>query len=84
MLDKKYQLFVKEGCIQGQEMIKFLDKSGINKEIIDVGSPTGFLLSQEKSILKLPTAILLDAKNNALNRFISIKEIKDELSIKQI
>jgi len=77
MVDNKYQVFVKEGCSKCQEIVDFMKSSNLNTQIIDVSTKEGFILSQKNKILKLPTVIMLDKKNNVIDLVYTLKEFQE-------
>lgn len=72
----RYQLFIKEGCAKCQEIVEFMGKSPLNTEVIDVASRNGFELSQKQNIMKLPTVLVLDSKEEAIDRLYTLYELQ--------
>jgi len=76
MVENKYQLFVTEDCPRCKELMKFMQNSKLNTEIIDVASKDGFLLAQKQAIKKIPSVVLLDSDDKAVDIFFTLKEIQ--------
>lgn len=72
-----YQLFIKPGCSSCKSMLTFLSEKNAKSNIIDISTKEGFISSSYQEIMKLPTVILLDDNNKAIDRMYTIKELQE-------
>jgi len=58
-------------------MLTFLSEKNAKSNIIDISTKEGFISSSYQEIMKLPTVILLDDNNKAIDRMYTIKELQE-------
>lgn len=76
-MTNRCQIFIKEGCSNCNEFVEFMKQTEIQHEVVNVSTKEGFELSNKHEIMKLPTVLLLNSKEEAIDRIYTLYELRE-------